>query len=59
MFIKYFLKGADVYLNLFHISKDIHNISKYRDKISSIERAAPKSWSEYTTEDLKLEKLIK
>ena len=31
----------------------------YRDKIWSIERAAPKSWSEYTTDELKSEKLIK
>ena len=33
--------------------------SYYHDKILSIERAAMKSWSEYTTEELKLEKLIK
>ena len=29
------------------------------DKILSIERAATKSWSEYTTDELKSEKLIK
>ena len=33
--------------------------SYYRDKILSIEQAAMKSWSEYTTDELKLEKLIK
>ena len=27
------------------------NASKYRNKILSIEKAAPKSWSEYTTFD--------
>ena len=32
---------------------------KYCDKILSKERAAPKSWSEYTTKELKSEKLIK
>ena len=31
----------------------------YCDKILSIERAALKNWSEYTTDELKLEKLIK
>ena len=33
--------------------------SSYRDKILSIEQAATKSWLEYTTEELKSEKLIK
>ena len=32
---------------------------EYCDKILSIERAAPKSWLEYTTNELKSEKLIK
>ena len=31
----------------------------YRDKILSMERAAKKNWSEYTTDELKSEKLIK
>ena len=35
------------------------NYNKYCDKILSMERAAKKSWSEYTTDELKSEKLIK
>ena len=31
----------------------------YHDKILSIERAATKSWSEYATDELKSEKLLK
>ena len=35
------------------------NLQKYRDTILNIERAAPKSWLEYTTDEPKSEKLIK
>ena len=36
-----------------------HITANYRAKILSIEWAAPKSWSEYTTDEQKSEKLIK
>ena len=32
---------------------------EYCDKILSMERAAPKSWSEYTTDELKSEKILR
>ena len=37
----------------------VQSMAQYCDKILSMERAAPKSWSEFTTDKLKSEKLIK
>ena len=61
IFSQFFWIGNDCYWNVDRLFQNDENgtLSIYRYKILSIERAAPKGWSEYTTDELKSEKLIK
>ena len=53
------IPGSGIVWLILSLTINNHGSWVYRDKILSIERAEMKSWSEYTIDELKSEKLIK